>query len=64
VHGPEALPQGFGREPRPPPRPPGQVDHGDRFAGAEAFQARPVLIILELEELHQPGLFVGRGQQP
>jgi hypothetical protein len=52
-----------GREPRPLLARPGQVSGGDRLPGAEAVQARS-LVVLDLEQLDQPGFVAGGRGYP
>ena len=58
LHGGEPGLPGGGREPRPALRRGGQVRGGDGLAGPVAVQAG-TLIVLQLEQLKQPGGFAG-----
>ena len=59
LHGSEPGLPGGGREPRPARRLGGQVGGGNG-PGPEAVQAR-ALVVLQLEQLEQPGGLAGRG---
>jgi PPOX class probable F420-dependent enzyme len=61
LHGPEPRLRGGVREPGPALVRAGQVGGGDGLAGAEAFQAGP-LVVLQLEQLQQPGKSGWRGR--
>ena len=60
LHGGEPGLPGGGREPRPAARRGSQVRRGDRPASPEAVQAG-TLVVLDLEQLEQPGGFAGGG---
>ena len=63
LHGAESRLDGGRREPRPPLIRVGQVGRGDRLAGAEAVQARS-LVILDLEQLDQASCLAGCRRDP
>jgi len=63
LHSPEPGLPGSRREPRPPHLRGGQVHGLDRPPGPEAFQAG-TLVILQLEQLKQPGGLTGGSHHP
>ena len=63
LHRLEPGTRGRGRKPRPALIWPGEVGRGDRTPSAEAVQAR-ALVILDLEQLDQPGRLAGRRRYP